>query len=155
MADLNKIVSEQAKIMNIRAVPVVEEDTGNASTDGKAVYVNPQFMSKIENSAGEGGVRFVLSHELGHIAAGMGGGQQAELDADQMAARSVAAAGVKRSSIQAVMTHLPKESSESHPGAGAREDVALQAFQQEGRYLDEEERVSKKKKLHKENRRES
>lgn len=146
MADLNKLVSEQAKIMGIRAAPVVEEDTGNASTDGQSVFVNPQFMSKIENSSGEGGVRFVLAHELSHIAAGMGGGPQAELDADQMAARSVAAAGVNRSAIQSVMTHLPSESSDSHPGSGARETVALQAFQQERRHHDDEEEGSKKKK---------
>lgn len=148
MADLNKIVSEQANIMGIRSVPLVEEETGNASTDGKAVFVNPQFMSKIESSGGEGGVRFVIAHELGHIAAGMGGGPQAELDADQLAARSVAAAGVNRSSIQAVMTHLPDESTDSHPGAGAREAVALQAYQQERRSHEDEDRSSKKKKLH-------
>ena len=57
MADLNKIVSEQARIMGIGSVPVVEEDTGNASTDGRAVFVNPSFMSKIESSGGEGGLR--------------------------------------------------------------------------------------------------
>lgn len=149
MADLNKIVSEQARILNIRPVPVIEEDTGNASTDGRSVFVNPQFMSKIESSGGEGGLRFVLSHELGHIAAGMGGGPQAELDADQLAARSVAAAGFGQHAIQGVMTHLPGESSETHPGASAREAVALQAYKTERTYQDEDEHASKKKKLKK------
>src|SRR5687767_13640813 len=94
MADLQKLVSEQASVMGVGGVPVVEDPDDNAaSTDGKSIYFNSSFMSKIESSAGEGGLRFVLAHELGHIADGMGGGHGAELSADQFGARSVAAMG--------------------------------------------------------------
>lgn len=151
MADYNKIISEQAKHMGLSsAVPVIEEDNGFASTDGKAVYVNPGFMSKVESSAGEGGVRFVIGHELGHIAAGMGGGHGAELDADQFAARSVAAAGFDRKAIEGVMTHLPSDSSDTHPGSSTREAVAMKAFNTERVQIEEDDGSSKKKKIKRE-----
>ena len=63
MANLDDLVSEQARLMGIGAVPVVAENDGYASTDGQAIYVNPSFISSVESSSGEGGVRFVLGHE--------------------------------------------------------------------------------------------
>lgn len=144
MANLDDLVSEQARLMGIGAVPVVAENDGYASTDGQAIYVNPSFISSVESSSGEGGVRFVLGHELGHIAAGMGGGHGAELDADQFAARSVAAAGFDEKAISGVMSILPGDSSETHPGAGTREGVALKAFDHERANMDDEEGKRKK-----------
>jgi predicted Zn-dependent protease len=129
MADLNKLVAEQASVMGVGAVSVVPEDDGYASTDGKAIFVNPSFMSRIESSAGEAGLRFVLAHELGHIHQGMAGGHSGELDADKFGARSVAAMGYDFHSISQVMKHLPNETTKTHPGAGTREASARAAYE--------------------------
>lgn len=145
MASLSKIASEQASIMGIGSVPIQNESDGYASTDGENIYVNPSFLANVEASAGEGGVRFVIAHELGHIAHGMGGGHQAELDADQFAARSVAAAGFDAEAISGVMSILPGEASDSHPGAGTREGVALKAFENERTQIDLEDDSKRKK----------
>ena len=128
MTDYNKLAKEQARVMGMSAVSVIEEDVGNASTDGSKIYVNPSFMSKVESSAGEGGVRFILGHELGHIANGMSGGHAAELDADEFGARSVAAMNYDTKVITSVMKHLGASESKTHPGSGTRESRALAAF---------------------------
>lgn len=128
MTDYSKLAKEQARVMGMSPVHVVEEDSGNASTDGSKIYVNPSFMSKVESSAGEGGVRFILGHELGHIHHGMSGGHAAELEADQFGARSVAALNFDSKAITGVMTHLGSTESSTHPASGTRETRALEAF---------------------------
>jgi hypothetical protein len=144
MATIGNLAAEQANLMGTGAVPVVHEDDGYASTDGQAIYVNPSFISSVESAAGEGGVRFVIAHELGHIAQGMGGGHSAELEADQFAARSLAAAGFEQEAISGVMSILPSDTSETHPGSATREGVALKAFNSERATIDDDD-TSKKK----------
>ncbi len=127
MTDYNRLAKEQARVMGMAPVPVVEESHGNASTDGGKIYVNPSFMSKIETDAGEGGVRFILGHELGHIHHGMSPGHAAELDADDFGARSVAAMNYDTRVIAGVMKHLGSSASATHPASSARETRALEA----------------------------
>lgn len=130
MSSYSSLVSEQARTMGVGSVPVVEEDFGYASTDGKAIYVNPGFMSRIHSSAGEAGVRFILGHELGHIHHGMHKcGHGAELEADEFGARSIAGMqGGTEDAICGVMSELNGSATETHPASSSREQVALRAF---------------------------
>ena len=137
-----KLCDEQAAVMNAEPLPVVEEETGNASTDGSTVFVNPKWMESLEADSGQGAVRFVLSHELGHAEAGMGGGGDAELGADRFAARSVARQGFDFEAISGVEGHLNAQSTESHPAAWSRMAVARQDFDRQ-RARDEE--IAKKR----------
>lgn len=115
-----RLVSEQAASMGMSPLPVVMEETGNASTDGQNIFLNLQWMTELESTAGEGGVRFVLAHELGHVADGMGGGHSAELSADAFAARSLARSGHDAGAIDAVGTKLNDTASATHPAASQR-----------------------------------
>ena len=104
---------------------------GNAATDGHAIYVNPKFMSKVASAGGEGAVRFVLAHELGHIEGGMVGGPDAELEADQFGARSLAMNGFEEKAIIGVMSHLNPSPTATHPAASSRERKALEVFRKQ------------------------
>ena len=131
MPSYSQLVDEQAAVMGVTGVPVVEENFGNASTDGSAIFINRDFFSKVESAAGEGGVRFVLAHELGHIHQGMCGGHEGELSCDEFGARSVAAKGFGSQVIHNVMGALNAESTATHPGAGSRAKRALAAHNDE------------------------
>lgn len=123
------LVSEQAAMLSVPALPVVTDERDSASTDGARIFLGPQFMHNVFAAGGEGGVRFVLAHELGHTAIGMGlGGPTAELEADRIAARSVAALGFDLDAIAGVMSLLPSQQSESHPGSGQRMASATVEF---------------------------
>jgi hypothetical protein len=122
------MLEEQAKAMGVSAVPVEEEEGGKGSTDGDTIYVNREFFSDIEDRAGEGGVRFILAHELGHIEHGMAGGPEAELECDEFGARSIAATGFGAGAIRNVMGALNQTATETHPGAAERTQRALSAY---------------------------
>jgi predicted Zn-dependent protease len=113
--------------MDMNAVSIVENDEPYASTDGHSIYVNPQFMSKIDSSAGEGGVRFVLAHELGHVHNGMCGGHDGELFCDEFGARSIAAMGYDEKVIHSVMAELSSDATDTHPASSTRATRASQA----------------------------
>lgn len=139
MADYGRIVDEQASLMKAHTMPVsVGADVENAETDGHSIYVNPSFMSQVESSAGEDGVRFVLSHELGHAYNGMAlGGQSGEFAADSFATRSVALAGGSFESIGAVFGMLGSSDTETHPGSGRRATAAIRDYDvAHGEYVD-------------------
>ena len=127
MASYSQLVSEQAQAMGVTAVPVVEEADGNASTDGKSIFINAGFMSGIERAAGEGGVRFILAHELSHVHNGMCGGHEGELFCDEFGARSIAAMGYGEKVIHSVMSELNAEATETHPAASTRAGRATKA----------------------------
>jgi predicted Zn-dependent protease len=131
MSKYSRLVVEQADAMDMNAVSIVENDEPYASTDGHSIFVNPQFMSKIDSNAGEGGVRFVIAHELGHIHQGMTAGPASELQCDEFAARSIAATGQDESVIPAVMRELNSEATESHPGSSERQERAMEAHEKE------------------------
>lgn len=120
MMNYQQLLSEQAAEMGMTAPAVVLETTGNASTDGRQVYVNPNWMARIEADSGEGGVRFVLAHELGHCADGMSQGHGGELRADQFAARSISRTGFGFDTIEVVGKHLNQEATSSHPASPQR-----------------------------------
>jgi len=117
--------------MRVAPMPVTLEADGNAATDGQKIYVNPQWMAGVEASAGEGGVRFVMAHELGHANQGMGGGHAAELNADRFAARSIARQGYDFDVVQQTMSRLNQTSTKTHPGAGQRLTNAKKEYHSE------------------------
>ncbi len=115
-----KLLNDQAAAMDVRSLNVTEEDGGNASTDGKQIYLDPTFMQSVRGTAGEGGVRFVLAHELGHTVQGMRGGHAAEIDADRFAARSLARLGIDFGAVSGVMGLLGGADSKTHPSGSKR-----------------------------------
>ncbi len=127
MTDISQLLREQAQAMGMSAVPLVPEGDGMASTDGNAVFYNPSFMSDIESTAGEAGLRFILAHELGHIHNGMTGGHRGELEADAFAARSLATLGYGTDSIDGVAAHLNTSATATHPSAAVRASAAKSA----------------------------
>lgn len=118
--DYQKMVDEQARVMNVASMPVREDDRGSAATDLSTIFINPKFAAKIAGTSGENGVRFVLAHELGHARGGARGGHEGEYAADRWAAQSVARLGIGFDAIKGVMSHLNLHDTKSHPAAGAR-----------------------------------
>jgi len=128
MADMTQLANEQAQMMGLSPVPVIAEAGGNASTDGSHIFYDPNFMSGIESSAGEAGLRFVLAHELGHIYNGMAGGHEGELSADAFAARSLAKMGLGTEGIDGVAAHLNSSATSTHPASTQRAAHAKTAY---------------------------
>lgn len=148
MANMQDMLNEVAGAMGVAPLPVKTRNKGNAATDGSTIYFNPRFLGKVSASSGEGGVRFVLAHELGHARQGMTGGHAGELAADQFAARSVATLGFGWDAISGVMDQLPSTSSRSHPGSGERSGTARTVWSGVAQTnLAEERKAEKRKKM--------
>ena len=125
------LVDEQAALMGVASVPLhMDEGEDAASTDLESIRLSPKFASHVISVGGEGALRFVIAHELGHARGGAGGGHGGELEADRWAAHSLVHAGVGPEAIEGVMSTLPSESSETHPGAGVRSAHAKSAWAQ-------------------------
>ena len=122
--------------MGVGALPIVAETHGAASTDGKTVFYNPSFIAEVKGSGGEGAVRFILAHELGHAHNGMCGGHAGELLADEFAARSLAATGIDPEAIMGVAGHLNQSSTKTHPAASTRAAASKAAYERANRNIE-------------------
>ena len=130
-----QLVDEQANAMGVSSLPVETESTGNAATDLKRIFINPDFASQIHTTAGINGIRFVLAHELGHARApgGAAATHDGELAADRWAAQSIARIGIGLSPAEAVMRSLHPHATETHPGSDTRMGAVQVAWEGESR----------------------
>lgn len=142
MSTMQALADEQARSMGVASLPVQSQSDGNAATDGKAIFFNANFMQTVRSSAGDGGVRFVLAHEIGHARTGMGGGHKGELTADRWAARSVARLGFGWEAVSGVMRLLDPAASSTHPGRSTRACHAYAEWQGVSQSLEFKKRSS-------------